>query len=508
MEAFLLTGCAKSCSVADAGQVRTMMGETLGCGAMATMTTWEGTASLASTGNWSFQVAIGQEQCGELTTTLRAVCMASFIDTSGRCDCPLGHLNVNGKCEALQSEADPCQLVNVSGNLVERDGTSATVRPGTVLSVSFPPGIAQAASYNTVIVPTQGAETRNATEPVLFRSTGSYALHLQYLAMSASGASERQCTILRHVEVRCAEMEEQVDGQCRPRQQCRDEVGFDWLDIKANACKKRPEMALKTASDKLSITLIKTNSTPVYCTTVEVRLASGAVDGVSTVEWTASSSVGWLRLGQRNGTANSNAPVGEVSVLMDSRGLNDTGVTSPLRANITVVSRMAGRSDLFEKGTHLLTMEVQLSVLAVACMTLADLRIQRSSGEDLMDGASVVAGDTLIISANAFDYERLPIPRAGLQLTVRLTSDRGLSKFLEMQYREGNTYRGEVPSSWLVIEGSYRLRIGDTREVEIRFEVSKSNRSLYIGAGISSVGPQSSPSISLRPIALCIRALV
>ena len=62
-----------------------------------------------------------------------------------------------------------------------------------------------------------------------------------------------------------------------------------------------------------------------------------------------------------------------------------------------------------------------------------------------------------------------------------------------MQYREGNTYRGEVPSSWLMSEGSYRLRIGDTRVVEIRFEVSKSNRSLYIGAGISSVGPSIQP---------------
>jgi hypothetical protein len=97
----------------------------------------------------------------------------------------------------------------------------------------------------------------------------------------------------------------------------------------------------------------------------------------------------------------------------------------------------------------------------------------------------MVTGDALIISATAFDFERLPIPRAGLQLTVNLTGGGGLQKLLEMQYREGSTYRSEVPSSWLEKAGSYSLRIGDV--VEIRFEVSASNRSLYIGAGIASV---------------------
>jgi hypothetical protein len=331
----------------------------------------------------------------------------------------------------------------------------------------------------------QGSETRNLAEAVLFRSTGSYSLQLQYAAMSASGASERRCTVLPRVEVKCEEFEEQVDGQCRPRQQCRDEAGFSWLDTKANACKKRPEMALKTASDKLSITHIKALSTPLYSTMVEVRIASGDVDGISVVEWTASSSAVWLRLGERNGTVNSDAPVAQVNLVLDSRGLNDTGVASPLRANITVVSQIAGRSDLFEKGTHVLTMEVQVIILAVPNVTLADLRVQRSSGEDLTNGGSVVTGDALIISATAFDYERLPIPRAGLQLTVNLTGGGGLQKLLEMQYREGSTYRSEVPSSWLEKAGSYSLRIGDV--VEIRFEVSASNRSLYIGAGIASV---------------------
>ena len=210
MEAFLATGCAKSCSAADASQARTMMGALLGCG-RSTVVAWEGSASLSSTGNWSVQVAIGQEACGDLTRTVRAECMPSFIDSDGRCTCPAGQSNVNGNCEAVQPETDPCQLVvlSVGGSRLDRAGASATVRPGTALSVSFPPVLDLAAarydSYQTVLVPMQGSETRNLAEAVLFRSTGSYSLQLQYAAMSASGASERRCTVLPLVEVKCEE---------------------------------------------------------------------------------------------------------------------------------------------------------------------------------------------------------------------------------------------------------------------------------------------------------------
>jgi hypothetical protein len=348
--------------------------------------------------------------------------------------------------------------------------------------------------------------------------------------MSASGAVERQCTILPRVVVKCDENEEQVDGQCRLRQQCQDKAGFNWLDTKANACKKRPEMALKTASDKLSIAHTKAPSNLVYNSTVEVRLASGDVDGISVVEWTASSSAGWLRLGQRNGTVDSDNPVAEVGLVMDSSGLNDTGTAGLLRANITVVCRMAGRSDLFEKGTHVLTMEVQAAILAEPSVEESDVRVHRYSGEDLLDGGDVVAGDTLLISATAFDFERLPIARAGLQLTVQLTSDVGL-RTSEMQYWDGNLYRFEVPRSWVDVEGSYRLRVGSVaasgfklngaRTVELKFTVTASSQTAYIALGIAAVRavfcrwrlvqpqlPRFRSIVHLRPQVLMLMALV
>jgi hypothetical protein len=56
-----------------------------------------------------------------------------------------------------------------------------------------------------------------------------------------------------------------------------------------------------------------------------------------------------------------------------------------------------------------------------------------------------------------------------------------------------NLYVGEVPRSWIESPGHYIVRIessneiNETTSVEFRFEVTKSNTSLYIAAGIASV---------------------
>jgi hypothetical protein len=105
-----------------------------------------------------------------------------------------------------------------------------------------------------------------------------------------------------------------------------------------------------------------------------------------------------------------------------------------------------------------------------------------------MDGGTVVAGDTLVVSATAFDYERLAIPRPGLQLMVRLTGVKGL-RLSEMQYMDGNLYRFEVPSSWVEDAGSYSLNISSdlASAVEIRFTVSSASQNAYIALGIAAV---------------------
>jgi hypothetical protein len=56
------------------------------------------------------------------------------------------------------------------------------------------------------------------------------------------------------LHVRCGDTDDETDGQCRRR--CRDADGL-WFDSNVGLCKKRPQMALKTASDKLSFTHTK-----------------------------------------------------------------------------------------------------------------------------------------------------------------------------------------------------------------------------------------------------------
>jgi hypothetical protein len=262
-------------------------------------------------------------------------------------------------------------------------------------------------------------------------------------------------------------------------------------------------MAFKAASNKLFITHSKARLTPEYSTTIEVRLASGDVDGISAVEWTADSSVGWLRLGERNGTVDSGNPVVQVSLAMDSTGLNDTGSTLPLYANVTLVSRMAGseRSDLFENGTHMLTMEVQVSILAEPSMDLSKMRLQQSSGDDLINGGSVAPGDTLTISATVFDYEELPISRPGLLLSVTLTGG-DATNVLTMRHMDSNTYRGEVPGSWIENPGEYRLFISSgtdrTNRFDFGFSVSIQDKNLPVALGITAVRALRTPRHVVR----------
>jgi hypothetical protein len=248
-------------------------------------------------------------------------------------------------------------------------------------------------------------------------------------------------------------------------------------------------MALKTASDKLSFTHTKAKATPTYTTSVEVRLTSGDVDSASRVEWSALSSEKWLRLGSMRGTVDSNDPVAEIPLTVSALSLNDTAFSGSLRATITVSSRIANRSDLFENGTQTRWMDVEVSINAAPYVTDADVTVQTSSGEILSNGSEVTAGDTLTVVVVAVDFERLPISRAGMQV-AGFVGSQGVQRPIQIQHRQGNTYRGEIPSSWIDKDGGeYRLVVGtpDTSVAELRFVIVTSSRSLYVGIVIALV---------------------
>jgi hypothetical protein len=115
--------------------------------------------------------------------------------------------------------------------------------------------------------------------------------------------------------------------------------------------------------------------------------------------------------------------------------------------------------------------------------------VQTSSGDILSYGGEVTAGDTLTVTVYAFDYGRQPISRAGLPVDGFVGSQL-VPRAIQIQLREGNTYRGEIPSSWIDKDGGeYRLVVGtaDTSVAELRFVIVTSSRSLYVGIVIALV---------------------
>jgi hypothetical protein len=328
-----------------------------------------------------------------------------------------------------------------------------------------------------------------------------------------------------------------VDGQCQPRSVCPIDQGF-WEDATQTvagvpACKKNPQIAIKTASDVLSIKLSKVRSKPSQNFSVEVRLTSGQVDAGYSVAWAAKtiSSSGWLHLfaATQRGTVDSARPVAEIQVAVVSTDLRDTFTTNnngTLQATIQVTSTMKGHAGVVDVNfqpndanqTNVTTMRVDVDIVSTPYLQPEDVRVITSGAAQLSSGDTIVLGDSLRIDARALDCDRLEIFRPGLPLSLRLFSGSGsverametlgvsqegatLLKTGNMQHKNKdqqfnpptNLYVGEVPRSWIESPGHYIVRIessneiNETTSVEFRFEVTKSNTNLYIAAGIASV---------------------
>jgi hypothetical protein len=376
---------------------------------------WTGSASLAYTGDWTIQVAIGSEQCAP--HSLRASCMAGFLeDGRGGCFCPPPMQNGEGVCKGMG--VDPCQLVTLSEN-------GATFRQGARVSVAII-GDETAYQYQTELIPVDSTEIRDIAEGIWFNRTGEFQLNLKYGSADRGGV--RQCNLKPIVTVACGKDEQEIDGHCRPLEACRTSDGF-WedsdLDAGATTCKRRPRMVVKSASSKLAIVHRKSWSTPRSSALIEIRLESGDVDAPSVVSWNASSSSAMLVLEPMSGVVSSASPVAVMTVVIVGYGQNDTVIAGPLRSAIIIESSIRGRSDLFENATNHLRVPVEETIEAAVNLTSADVRMQKSSGLLVLDGEQIVAGDTLLVTADAFDYERLPIARAGLQIPVQLVAQSG-----------------------------------------------------------------------------------
>jgi hypothetical protein len=448
--------------------------------------TWEGSVSLPSTGAWALQLTIGQERCSE--TVLNITCTAGFLDDGGgRCLCPVGFENKGGKCVPVKQEVDACQLASVStstnATIAAQTGDVIAIRPGTRLGVSFAVA-ATAAGFEVLLVPLQGTETKPSTEMMLLGRSGTFALKLR------QANSTKECSLIPRLEVKCDDTEQEVDGQCQPRELCRASDGF-WEDSSASGgikCRKRPQLAAKAASDGLVVVLAKSAAMSNLSSAVEIRLVSGDVDAASIVQWTASSSSPWVVLEQLSGTLSSASPVVTIILVVAGSGRNDTAISGPLRSWIRVSSTMRNRSDLFELNTSRLEMPVEVTIEAAVRPTSADVRVEDQDGNDVVDGGEVVTGGTLTLTLSAFDFERLPICRTTLQVAAELSQLSGRSnKSLPMQHQYDNSYRLTVPSSWIGDPGSYTLWIHGGA-VTIHFAaVATSKKQIYLVAGLSGV---------------------
>jgi hypothetical protein len=447
------------------------------------LSTWEGSVSLPSTGAWALKLSVGREQC--YGTVRNVTCTAGFVDdNAGRCICPAGHENEGGTCVRVQQQVDVCQLASVRSSSndtirLER-GDAVPLRLGTGLSVSFTVAAA-VIGYEALLVPLQGTETFDTTQEIVPQRSGSFALKLR------KANSTQECSLIPRLDVKCGEGEQEVDRQCRPRPKCAVTEGFweDTTTVDGTAkCRKRPRIAAKAASDKLDVVLAKKSSAPDTRRTVEVRLVSGDADAGAMVDWTASSSSDWLVLeGSSAGTVSSLNPVAVISVVVRGSNQSDTAASGPLRAQLKVRSSMRGRHDLFENGTGSLEVVVEVAIEAAASLTEADVRVQTKDGENLAQSSKVSAGDTLAVTASAFDYERLKISRPALQILAELSTGTR-NETVPLQHLDGNTYRAELPGSWLEVPGDYILRI---HGVEFRFSVTQPNQNLYVAAGIGAV---------------------
>jgi len=133
---------------------------------------WEGSAMLPATGPWAIAVYAGQEPCILQSQVLNVSCMRGFEDDGQSCRCPQGLENANGECKPVQ-QREPCEqaVVTSSQSNAPLQRGSSLLTFGTVISVALGAGVT-ANGFRTLLVPTQGTEARNISQPIQVNRTG------------------------------------------------------------------------------------------------------------------------------------------------------------------------------------------------------------------------------------------------------------------------------------------------------------------------------------------------
>jgi hypothetical protein len=169
--------------------------------------------------------------------------------------------------------------------------------------------------------------------------------------------------------------------------------------------------------------------------------------------WTASlgANSSGLNLNIYSGFVHSGKPVAEIMVIANGTGLNDTARSGPIATSISFnsTSKRMLRSD-FVDGTDVRTIKVQLTIVAVPDIQESYVIITSSSGRPVQSDR-VDAGDRLTVAVYAFDFERRPISRPDLLLSVELEGKLNkVSASLPLRLVTGtNIYNATIPENWI-----------------------------------------------------------
>jgi hypothetical protein len=110
-------------------------------------------------------------------------------------------------------QREPCEqaVLGSSQSTAPLQRGSASLTAGTVVSVALGAAVT-VDGFRTLLVPTQGTEARNLSQPIQLNRTGQFSLQLEY----PSAAGPKLCALISAISVRCKDGDEEVDGKCRP----------------------------------------------------------------------------------------------------------------------------------------------------------------------------------------------------------------------------------------------------------------------------------------------------
>ena len=233
---------------------------------------------------------------------------------------------------------------------------------------------------------------------------------------------------------------------------------IQWRDPQTGDCRRKALLAVLALTEVtvLEITLVKSKEVQNISQSIEIRLKDGDIlaDSDRIIHWTVvgGSAATWLSLAPLSGSLSSSESVAAVKAAADGAGLRDTSTTGPYSTTLVFNStaRLMSRSD-FVNGTDQQTITVRLSIVAKPYANETHVTITRSSGTPVGPAEPIEAGEKLIVSVKAVDFEGLPISRAELQLRLEIRGNLNKNHSIPLQLKADGTsmYTANVSETWV-----------------------------------------------------------